>query len=165
MKVTQYQDHIKVIYKYFVMHVLRVCVFEKRNSFLFLIFLPPATKLRQGYVFTPVCQSFCSRGFSVPAGVSVQGGLCPGGLCPGGSLSRRGSLSRGVTIEGGLCLGGFVQKEGFLSRRGVSVQEGSLSRGASVQGVSVQGVYVWGGVSVQGVSLRETPPDREPPVR
>ena len=25
-------------------------------------YLPPATKLRQGNVFTPVCQSFCSRG-------------------------------------------------------------------------------------------------------
>ena len=27
-------------------------------------FLPPATKLRQGNVFTPVCQSFCSLGVS-----------------------------------------------------------------------------------------------------
>ena len=25
--------------------------------------LPPATELRQGNVFTPVCQSFCSQGF------------------------------------------------------------------------------------------------------
>ena len=40
--------------------------------------LPPATKLREGNVFTPVCHS-------------VQGG----------SLSR-GSLSRGVSVEGSL---------------------------------------------------------------
>ena len=52
-------------------------------------FLPPATKLWQGNIFTAVCQSFCSRG---------GGSLCPGGLCPGGSLSR---VSRG-----GLCPGG-----------------------------------------------------------
>ena len=26
-----------------------------------VMFLPPATKLRQGNVFTPVCQSFCSQ--------------------------------------------------------------------------------------------------------
>ena len=29
-------------------------------------FLPPATKLRQGNIFTPVCQSFCSRGSATP---------------------------------------------------------------------------------------------------
>ena len=34
----------------------------------------PHTKLREGNVFTPVCDS-------VHGGVSVQGGLCPGGLC------------------------------------------------------------------------------------
>ena len=36
-------------------------------------YLPPATKLRQGNVFTPVCQSFCSQGGSAsgPGGVSA----------------------------------------------------------------------------------------------
>ena len=45
----------------------------------------PQTKLREGNVFTPVCDSV-NRG----RGVSVQGGLCPmaslcpvGGICPG----------------------------------------------------------------------------------
>ena len=31
----------------------------------------------EGYIFTPVCQSFCSQG-----GLCVRGGGCPGGLCP-----------------------------------------------------------------------------------
>ena len=101
------------------------------------ILLPPATKLRQGNVFTSVCQEFCPQGggggVSVPActtghmtrrvsvwGASVQGGLCPGG---GGSLSR----GRGIYVQGGLCL-----------------EAGSLSGG---------GVSVWGGVSVQGEGL------------
>ena len=57
--------------------------------------LPPATKLRQGNVFTSVCQEFCP-----------PGGLCPsmhhrshdqGGLCPGG-------LSLGFSVQGGLCM-------------------------------------------------------------
>ena len=52
--------------------------------------LPPAMKLRQGKVFTPVCDS-------VHGGVSVQGGLCPG-----------------VSVQGGLCQGnpsyGFVRE-------------------------------------------------------
>ena len=46
------------------------------------VYLPPATKLRQGNVFTPVCDSVHRRGVSVPActtghmtrGVSVQYG-------------------------------------------------------------------------------------------
>ena len=39
------------------------------------------TKLREGNVFTPVCDS-------VRRGVSVHRGLCQGGLCQGGSLFR-----------------------------------------------------------------------------
>ena len=51
-------------------------------------FLPPAMKLRQGNVFTPVCDSV------------HRGDLCLGGLCPGGSLPRAGgSLSGGVSVR------------------------------------------------------------------
>ena len=57
-------------------------------------FLPPATKLWQGNIFTAVCQSFCSRGV-----VSVQGGLCLGGLCPG--YLCLGGVSGGVSVRGG----------------------------------------------------------------
>ena len=50
-----------------------------------------------------------SPGWSLSRGVSVQGiyvgggdlcsgGLCPGILCPGESLSKGGSLSRGVSV-------------------------------------------------------------------
>ena len=34
-----------------------------------VMFLPPANEVCEGYVFTPVCQSFCSRGVGV-------GGVC-----------------------------------------------------------------------------------------
>ena len=56
--------------------------------------LTPATKLRQGNVFTPVCHS-------------VQGGsLSRVSLCPGGSLSRWG-----VSFQmGGLCPGGSLRE-------------------------------------------------------
>ena len=79
--------------------------------------LPPATKLRQGNIFTSVCQEFCPQGsgglcpsmhhrshdWGVSGGVSVQRGLCPGGLCPGGSLSKGVSVW-GVSVQGGdLC--------------------------------------------------------------
>ena len=103
--------------------------------------LPPATKLRQGNVFTPVCDSvhrgrvsvqggLFPGGVSVQEGVSVQGDLCLGGLClcPGGlcleGLCPGGLIlgGQGVSVQGGggsLCRG-----------HGVSVQVGSLSRGS-----------------------------------
>ena len=61
------------------LHTLLVRFHRKYHPFVvykgipgqvFLIFFPPATKLRQGNVFTPVCQSFCSqRGLADPPGV------------------------------------------------------------------------------------------------
>ena len=83
--------------------------------------LPPATKLRQGNVFTPVCDSVHWNSLSQHAPQVTW----PGGLCPGRSLSRDG-LCPGGPCLGGLCAGGT------LCRR-------SLSRGVSVWGVSVQG--------------------------
>ena len=36
------------------------------NRFVIGTFLPPANEVCEGYVFTPVCQSFCSRGGGFP---------------------------------------------------------------------------------------------------
>ena len=107
---------------------------QRHQVMQFFNLLPPATKLRQGNIFTPVCHSvhrggLCSsmhhmshdQGRVSVQGVSVQGGLCPGGLCPG-DLSPWESLSGEVSVWG------------------LSVQ-GSLSGG-----------------SLSGISVRETPP-------
>ena len=63
-------------------------------------YLPLATKLRQGNVFTSVCQEFCPQGVSVPACTTHD----QGGFCPVGSLSRGvsvwgESLSKGVSVR------------------------------------------------------------------
>ena len=76
--------------------------------FTLCLFLPPATKLGQGYNFTGVCHSVngggvwsqggvWSRGVSAPGDVWSQGGLLLGGLVPGvlsapggGVCSRKG---------------------------------------------------------------------------
>ena len=58
------------------------------------------TKLRQGNVFAPVCDS-AHRGVSVPACTT---GHMTGGSLSGGSLSEGGSLSGGL-FRGGLCQG------------------------------------------------------------
>ena len=99
-------------------------------------------KLRQGNVFTNMCQEFKNSvhrrwGVSVPA-------------CTTGHITRgRGSLSRGVSVRGSLSRG--------ISVWGFSVQGGSLSQG------SLSGGLYRGGSLSRGVSVRETPPDRDPP--
>ena len=114
--------------------------------------LPPATKLPQGNVFTPVCHSVHGEGslsqhapqvtwpgrvsvqWGLSRGVFVQGGLCPGqslsrvfiqgGLCPGGLSVQGGSMFG--DRNGGLCPGGFCPAESLSSR--VSVQQGVFVR-------------------------------------
>ena len=89
------------------------------SSSIYNNFYPPSTKLRQGNVFTPVCDSV-HRGVSVQGdlfskegslskGVSVQGALCPGGLCLGGGGLSRGVSVWGISVQGGLCQGGLCQ--------------------------------------------------------
>ena len=78
------------------------------------------------HIFTARKRSF-HRCLSLQGGL-CQGDLCPGDLCPGWSLSKWGSLSRGVSVQDGLCPGWSLSKWGSLSR-GVSVQ-GSPSRGS-----------------------------------
>ena len=86
---------------------------------IILCSLPPATKLRQGNVFTPVCDS-------VHGGSSVQRGLCPerslsGGLCPGVSVQG------GLCPDEDLCPGGGLSVQGRFCPAG-----GSLSRRQAV---------------------------------
>ena len=129
------------------------------------LFLPPAKKLREGYVFTGVCDSVHggSGVFSVPScttghmtkgslsgGVFVQGVSVKGDLCRG-EVSVKGDLCRGeVSVQGDLCPGG-------LCPGGVSVQGGLCPGGLCPGGVSVWGVSVQGVSLSRGVSVRETP--------
>ena len=48
-------------------------------------FLPPANEVSEDYVFTPICQSFCSQRGVCIQGVCIQGGLHPVGVCIEGS--------------------------------------------------------------------------------
>ena len=159
------------------LHLRRLVEHLRLHSFWLVLnrtltLLPPATKLWQGNVSTPVCQSFCSQGSLCPSmhqrshdqgvslsgvslsrvvsvlgvyvqGVSVQGGLCLGHLYLGRSLSRV------VYVRGGLCPGGVCP--------GVSLSRGSMSKG-----VSLSSGCLSRGVSIRGVSVREIPPDRDP---
>ena len=63
---------------------------------IFFLFLPPATKLGQGYVFTRVCDSVHSRGCLVPGG----GGLLPGRVSgAGAAYPGRGACLVRVGVE------------------------------------------------------------------
>ena len=54
----------------------------------------PQTKLREGNVFTHVCDSVHGGGGLWPRGVSVWEGFVQGGLCPGGVSVQ------GVSVQG-----------------------------------------------------------------
>ena len=62
----------------------------------FGLFLPPANEVCEGYVFTPVCQSFSSQGGAWSWGCLLLG--VPG---PGGCLVPGGAWCRGVPGAGG----------------------------------------------------------------
>ena len=60
--------------------------------------LPPATKLRQGNIFTSVCQEFCPQGACVARGCAWQGGMCGWG----GHMWQRGHAWQGCVCGGGM---------------------------------------------------------------
>ena len=84
------------------------------------------------------------QGESLSRGISVRGSLSRG------SVSRVGSLSRGISVQWeGLCPGGVSVQGESLSR--ASLSKGSLSRVGSLSGGSLSRR-----VSVQGVSVSES---------
>ena len=78
-------------------YVIR-CIAQLLNTYWSHLYRPQ-TKLREGDVFTPVCDSV-HRGISVQGslsgdlspGISLEGVSVQDGLCPGGSLSGRPRL-------------------------------------------------------------------------
>ena len=82
------------------------------NSFSFTDLLPPANEVCEGYVFTPVCQSFCSWGGS--PGPHPRGRL--GGLVGGGLQAHTQGAGWGVWL--GLAGPHPEGKLGGLARRG-----------------------------------------------
>ena len=77
-------------------------------------FLPTATNLRQGNVFTPVSDSVHRGRFSVPA--CTTGHMTRGGFCLGVSLSW-GSLPRGSLCPGGVSVWAVCPGGGYLLGR------------------------------------------------
>ena len=64
--------------------------------------LPPANEVCEGYVFTPLCQLFCSQGGVCSWGVSAPGGVgSPGSHLGGGLQAHTWGVSR-PTPGGGL---------------------------------------------------------------
>ena len=97
-------------------------------SIIIIALLPPVYEVCEGYVFTGVCLSTMGVSVSFWGVVSIQGGLCPGGLCPGGSPSRRGLCKGGGLYPGRSLTRGDFCLEGSLSRR-VSLSGGVSVRG------------------------------------
>ena len=93
------------------------------------ILLPPATKLRQGYVFTSVCQEFCpqggrhawqgdmhGKGVHDRGCMRCGGGACmPGGMCDGGHVWHGGMHGRGACVAGKTIAAGGTHPTGMHS--------------------------------------------------
>ena len=82
---------------------------------LHLVYLPPANEVCEGYVFTGVCQSFCSQGrwghmWLLWGGVVALGGMCgcSGGMCGCSWGACMVALGACVVAPGGMhgCSGG-----------------------------------------------------------
>ena len=69
-----------------------------------LYLLPPANEVCEGYVFTPVCQSFCSWGGMHGGGCAWQGGMHGGGVCVVGDMHGRGTCVAGGHAWQGACM-------------------------------------------------------------
>ena len=78
--------------------------------------LPPATKFRQGNVFTPVCQSFCSQGECAWQGVYMAGGR---GVCGrGAGCVWWGGALHGEGV-GAMCVRAWQERR--ILQRGVCI--------------------------------------------
>ena len=67
------------------------------HTYIHIIFSPPANEVCEVYVFTPVCQSFCSRGGG--GGVRGKGArVCVAGACVGGGACVAGGGMRGQGV-------------------------------------------------------------------
>ena len=91
------------------------CIRSPGPSLLFLLYslLPPTTTLRQGNVFTLVCDSIHGgRGSLSSRKLCLGRGLCPVGVCPRGGVSvLRVSVQGGISPGGHLCPGGLCQED------------------------------------------------------
>ena len=73
---------------------------------VFTLFLAPANEVCEAYVFTPVCQSFCSQGVYVAGvGSCLAEGRVWWGACIVGGMHGRGVHGRGGHAWCGVCMG------------------------------------------------------------
>ena len=95
--------------------------------------LPPANEVCEGYVFTPVCQSFVHRGGVHGRGVRMVGGMNGGGCMAGGGMHGRGVCMVGVCVWQGVCMAGGHVWQGGVHGKGGMVG-GMCGRGRAWQG-------------------------------
>ena len=78
-----------------------VSVLHKVGKVDIIVLLLPANEVCEGYVFTPVCQSFCSQGWPCMAEGCVAGGMHGEGHAWLGGMCGRGACMAGGCMVGG----------------------------------------------------------------
>ena len=117
--------------------------------------LPPANEVCKGYVFTRVCQSFCSQGGMHGWGACMHcwGGMCGQGMCmPRGHACLGdvhgwvGVQARGYVWPGGACQqdGGIHGQGACMAGEGVCMPRGACMAGRVCdQGACEPGGHAW----------------------
>ena len=80
--------------------------------------LPAANEVCEGYVFTPVCQSFCSQG-GVPGQVHPQAGTPPSQVDPPGRYTPQAGTPSGQVHPQPQCMLGYGQQAGGTHPTGI----------------------------------------------
>ena len=106
------------------MHIFTFQDSHLSNKIPGFLFLPPATKLGQGYIFTGVCDSV-NRG----GGVHGRGGMWQGEACVAGGHAWQGACMAegGPAWLGGMCgKGGHAWQRGACMAKGACVAKGGM---------------------------------------
>ena len=124
----------------FLFYGLSVC----KRFLVFKLYLPPANEVCEGYVFTPVCQSFCSQRGCMAGGACVAGGMCGRGACVAGGCAwaRVCVHDREVCMAGCVCVGrGACMGRGDVHGRGACMPH-TPPRHYKIRSVNAQAVCI-----------------------
>ena len=110
-------------------------------------YLLPANEVCKGYVFTSICQSFCSQG-----GISSEGGVAKegdvhgkgGGMCGKWVRMERGRACQGVCAwqTEGMCIPGGMCGRGCACQGGMHCKEGVHATETTTEALSMECILV-----------------------
>ena len=134
--------HNSILPKFHVLRYLPIPWWGIKRGRLKSLIFTAATKLRQGNIFTSVCQEFCPQG-----GMHGRWACVVGGMCGRGGMHGRGHAWWGA------CMAGRYAWQEVCMAGGHAWQGGMHGRGACVAGGMCGGGCMGGGMHGRGVCM------------